>query len=161
MATREPRLAAASLTLGALGSALAVVWLLSTGAVAAGQQRQLASDEPCPRCRWTAPVTKATTRVRSTTQLYSAVSSARQGTTILLEPGEYRLDHTLDLSTPGIVVRGVANDPTKVTLRGAGMDERAVGVAVSVNAPDVTIADLTIGMVGYQDRKSTRLNSSH
>jgi hypothetical protein len=55
----------------------------------------------------------------------------------------------LDITTPQVVVRGGDGDPSKVVIRGGGMAERQVGVAISVTAPDVTIADVTIGYVGF------------
>jgi len=67
----------------------------------------------------------------------------------VIAAGEYRLDRMLDISTPSLVLRGADHDFSKTILRGAGMTEQAVGVAISVSAPQVTIADMTIGYVGF------------
>jgi hypothetical protein len=55
----------------------------------------------------------------------------------------------LDIAAPHVVLRGASGDAERVVLRGDGMTERRVGVAISVSAPDVVIADLTVGFVGY------------
>lgn len=103
----------------------------------------------CPRCKWTAPTTAATRVVRNIRELNAAVVSAQPGTTILLADGEYRLNQSLDIKAPDVVLRGESGDPSKVILRGGGMVDDAVGVAISVSAPRVTVADLTVGHVKY------------
>jgi hypothetical protein len=81
-------------------------------------------------------------------ELRRALQRAKPGTTILLENGEYPLaGNQVDLAVPGLVVRGKSGDRSKVTLRGKGMKERMVGISVS--APCVTVADLTITQVGF------------
>ena len=55
----------------------------------------------------------------------------------------------LDIAAPHVVLRGESGDAARVVLHGDGMTERRVGVAISVSAPDVAIADLTAGFVGY------------
>jgi hypothetical protein len=87
--------------------------------------------------------------VHSVEQLYDEVQRARPETTILLDAGEYRLNHSVDLRTPRVVLRSTDGDPSRVVIRGDGMTEGRVGVALSVSAPDVTIADITIGYVGF------------
>jgi hypothetical protein len=47
------------------------------------------------------------------------------------------------------VIRGATRDRADVVLHGSGMDERQIGVAISIDASDVTVADLTIRDVGY------------
>ena len=47
------------------------------------------------------------------------------------------------------VLRSESGDPSRVILRGESMTEGKVGVAVSVSAPDVTVADLTLRDVGF------------
>ena len=126
---------------------LAFVWTISV--LHMPMRAQGVTAKPCPRCGWTPPPTAAVQRVRSVSELYGAVGNARAATTILLADGEYRLDRMLDVQTPGVVIRGASGDPSKVVLRGAGMTERQVGVALSISAPNVTIADLTIGYVGF------------
>jgi hypothetical protein len=81
--------------------------------------------------------------------LYNEVQRARPDTTILIDRGDYHLSRMLDINTPRVVLRGTDGDPAHVVLRGGGMTESAVGVALSVSAPDVTIADVTIGYVGF------------
>jgi hypothetical protein len=55
----------------------------------------------------------------------------------------------LDVAVPDIVIRGASANAEAVVVRGQGMGERQVGVAVSISAPRVTLADLTVGFVGY------------
>ena len=73
---------------------------------------------------------------------------AERGTTILLEDGVYRLDGgRLAVQVPGLVLAGKNGDASRVVIQGRGMDERME--AIFVNAPKVTLADLTISQVGY------------
>ena len=127
---------------------LLLLWTVALWLSVASQQPAL-SPAPCPRCGWTPPGTVAVQHVRSVSELYRAVGGARGATTILLADGEYMLDRMLDVQTPGTVIRGASGDPSKVVLRGAGMTEGQVGVALSISTQDVTIADLTIGYVGF------------
>jgi len=87
--------------------------------------------------------------VRTMADLRRAVETAAPRTTVRLAPGEYRLDRMLDIPVPGTVIEGSTPNRSDVVLRGAGMTERQVGVALSVSAPDVTIANLTVSDVGY------------
>jgi hypothetical protein len=81
-------------------------------------------------------------------ELRRAVGWAKPETTILLEDGAYRLDGAqLDLPVRRLVLRGKKGRDSRVLIRGRGMDERMV--AISVSAPDVTLADLTISQVGF------------
>ena len=81
-------------------------------------------------------------------ELRRSVGRAVPGTTILLENGVYRLEgNQIEFSVPGLVLRGKSGDRSKVVLRGSGMTERMV--AISVSAPGVTIADLTVTQVGF------------
>jgi hypothetical protein len=108
----------------------------------------LAGAEPCPRCGWNPPPTAATVIVNSMGDLRRAVSRAKPGSTILLGDGLYQLDGvTLDIPVRGLVVRGQKGRQSRVLIRGHGMGERMV--AISVSAPGVTLADLTIGQVGF------------
>lgn len=126
---------------------LALVWTISVWHLPAHAQAVI--TKPCPRCGWTPPSTPTARHVRTVAELYEAVQHARPDTTILVDPGEYRLDRMLDIATPRIALRGADGDPSHVVLRGAGMTEGQVGVALSVSAGDITIADLTIGYVGF------------
>ena len=111
--------------------------------------------EPCKRCGWEPPLIAANIRVRSMGELRRAVGRAKPGTTILLENGNYRLEgNQLDIPVSGVVLRGKSGDRSKVVLGGAGMAERMV--AISVSAPGVTIADLTITQVGFHGDPGSR-----
>ena len=48
-----------------------------------------------------------------------------------------------------MVLRGLSGDPGRAILRGDAIDEPAIGVALSVSAPRVTLADLTVGLVHW------------
>lgn len=97
----------------------------------------------CRRCGWRAP-DGPVVRVTSVAELERAVSRARAGETILVAAGTYTLRQSLELSTPHVTIRGEPGLSTAVILRGGGMTSDRVGVGVSVNAPDVTLADLTL-----------------
>jgi hypothetical protein len=103
---------------------------------------------PCRRCGWDAPSTAYGVTVHSLPELRDAVQRARPGTTIRLADGVYRLDRMLDLPVPDLVLRGRSGDRSRVAIVGRGLDEHEVGVALSVSAPRVTLADLTVGSVG-------------
>ena len=73
---------------------------------------------------------------------------AERGTTILLEDGVYRLDgHRLAVQVPGLVLHREEWGAPRVVIQGRGIDKRME--AIFVNAPQVTLADLTISQVGY------------
>jgi hypothetical protein len=81
-------------------------------------------------------------------ELRRTLQRVKPDTTILLDNGVYRLaGNQLDLAVPGLVLRGKSGDRSKVILRGNGMTERMVGISVS--APDVVVADLTVSDVGF------------
>ena len=87
--------------------------------------------------------------VRNAGQLEDAVRNARPNSTILLEEGVYQISEMLDIRAPGLTIRGRSTDPSKTIIRGRGMSEDSVGVALGVAVPGVTIAHLSIGRVGY------------
>jgi hypothetical protein len=103
----------------------------------------------CPRCGWQPPKTVRTVRVRGIHELASALSRARPSTTVLLSDGTYRLDRMLDINVPDLVLRGASGTRENVQIVGTGPMEKRVGVALSVSAPRVTLADLTVGRVGF------------
>ncbi len=108
------------------------------------------TQAPCPRCDWTAPeIGRRVVRVADVASLEAAVDRLEPGTTILLANGRYPLRRWLPIQQPDVVIRGQSQDRSQVQLIGPGVDERQVGVALSVAAPRVTIADLTISRVGY------------
>jgi hypothetical protein len=117
-----------------------IVMLFWTAALAA---------DPCDRCRWTRRETDRQIVVANVKELFEAVKAASPGTAILVQDGEYLLPRSLDLARPGLTLAGKSGNRNHVLLRGDGMNERKVGVAISVSASDITIADLTVGDVGY------------
>ncbi len=108
-----------------------------------------AFESPCRRCGWKAAETPTTVRVSTSTELLQALSKVSPQTTILLADGTYTLDRSFDISTPDIVLRSASGQRERVILRGSGMDEQQIGSALSISAPRVTIADLSIGMVKF------------
>jgi hypothetical protein len=103
----------------------------------------------CPRCGWKAPVTKWGVRVSTIAELEQAVATVPASTTILVQDGTYRLTRQLHFEQPDVVLRGESGDRAKVVIRGEGMLERNVGVAVSIAAANIVVADLTITSVGF------------
>jgi hypothetical protein len=101
----------------------------------------------CPVCAWQPPVGKRTVDVNDVGRLERAVAEAKPGDTIRIADGTYELRRTLDIKVPNVAVIGRSGDPTRVILQGRGMTNDDVGVAVSVGAADVTIADVTIRRV--------------
>jgi hypothetical protein len=66
----------------------------------------------------------------------------------MLEDGTYPLDGvTLDIVIPRLVLRGKNGSRSRVSIQGRGMGERVV--ALSISAPETTLADLTISQVGF------------
>jgi hypothetical protein len=127
---------------------LALSWMLvivvaTLPAAAFGQ-----ASPPADRC---APLemTGRTVVVRSVSALEGAVRTARAGDTILIADGSYRLSRMLDISVPNVTLRGQSGQRTRVVLHGGGMTADNVGVALSVSAPGVTLADLTIRNVKF------------
>jgi len=88
-------------------------------------------------------------KVGNIADLERAVASAPAGTTILVQDGTYRLSRTLAIARPNVILRGLSGDCGKVILHGTGMQDRAVGVGVSIGASDTAVADLTIRDVGF------------
>ncbi len=103
----------------------------------------------CERCGWEPPKTKRNVTVGSVTALKSVLTRATRGTTILLTDGIYKIDATLHILSPGVVLRGKSGNRSKVIIRGEGMTEKKVGVAISIDASDVVVADLTVGSVQF------------
>jgi hypothetical protein len=127
-----------------------LVTVLSAAVIASFSVRaQGPSSAACRRGDWTPPLTQDTVIVRTVPQLHDALRRVRPDTTILLEGGDYRLERGLDIATPRVVIRARGGEPSSVKIHGDSMREKRVGVAISVSAPDVTIADLTVGDVGF------------
>jgi hypothetical protein len=109
----------------------------------------------CPHCGWAPPAANSVLEVGSVAELRSALEHALPKTAILLRDGTYLLDGPLNIDQPGVVLRGVSGQRSRVVLQGEGMQERQVGVALAVGASGVTLADLTIrnfGLHGIQVR---------
>jgi hypothetical protein len=115
---------------------------------AAGGVLTAASVDQPQSCRWHVPRTGTEETVSTVAELRSALRRVRPDTTILLQPGIYQLTETLEMTVPRVVLRGVDRDRSKVVLRGSSMTDDRLGNAIGVSAPNVTIADLTIGWVG-------------
>src|SRR5262245_10179743 len=85
-------------------------------------------------------------RVATAEELLAAVERARNGDTILLADGQYKLPRVIVLDgKKDFALRSAAGDPGKVTLRGKGWDSGDKGDdLIHVGRCDgVTIADLT------------------
>ncbi len=127
-------------------TAIVFLFVGAAGSVAADRPERAAD---CPRCGWAPPATSTTCRVSTVRELTEAVRRARTGSTILLEDGVYLLDRMIDLNVPALVLRSRSGQRSQVILRGGGIDERTVGVALSISAAGVVLADLTVGAVGF------------
>jgi hypothetical protein len=89
--------------------------------------------------------------VGSVEALFRSVASARPGSTILVEDGQYMLPRTLDLHADNLTLRGASGDPQKVILDGARSQHGEL-VAVT-GCSGVTIADLTIQNIRHNGFK--------
>ncbi len=122
---------------------LGVAWII-------GSDRSLgAATAGCPRCGWASSKGVAFVTLKPGDDLWDALHRAKPGTTVLLEDGTYNLRGALQIIAPDIVMRGKSGDRSKVVLRGESMGEQKVRIAVSIDAPRVTLADLSIGLVGW------------
>jgi hypothetical protein len=87
-------------------------------------------------------------------ELQSAVHNLQSGQTIVIQKGTYTLTRELNLGlnrpVANVTLRGETENFADVVLRGQGMENRAIGMGISVyNAHDVTIANLSVGAVYY------------
>jgi hypothetical protein len=128
-----------------------VFFCLGVAAALHGWPLQTRESAPavCSRCGWIPPATGHVLSVRNVRQLHEAVETATSGTTILVEDGEYQLEHALQLKVPNLTLRGKSGRPDRVILRGNGVQEERVGIAIGIGAPDITVADLTAGYVRH------------
>jgi hypothetical protein len=70
------------------------------------------------------PIEGRVVEVRTVRQLRDAVTGARNGDTIMIADGVYRLDGFLELAgRTGVTIRGASGDTAKVELRGIGWDD--------------------------------------
>ena len=122
--------------------------ILGTSAVIALSGHGQPQPAKCPRCEWRPPSRTRSVNVRTFDELARAIKTVPPDTEILLEPGEYKMTDTLEISTPGLTLRARDGRAEGVVLKGQGMTG-AIGVGVGVNANRVTLADLTIGSVRF------------
>jgi len=73
------------------------------------------------------------------------VGEAPEGATIFLRDGLYRLEGTIWVKTPGLSIRSLSGKRERVILTG----EYRVGELINVQAPEVTVADLTLKEAYY------------
>ncbi len=87
-------------------------------------------------------------------ELQAAIGNLQSGQTVVIQKGTYTLTRELNVGlnrqVSNVTIRGETEDFRDVVLRGQGMDNRAIGMGLSIyNAQDVTIANLSIGEVYY------------
>ncbi len=109
----------------------------------------LARAAECKRCGWAPPKSKHYKGVKDAAELRAAVGQAQPGWTILLRDGIYQLNQPLYVNVPDLVIRSLNGNRAKVIIRGGGMTESRVGVAISVDAPRVVLADFSVGWTGF------------
>ena len=95
-------------------------------------------------------------RVSTVEQLQAAVSDLVDGRTVLIEPGEYRLERTLIIDkVRHVSLRGATGDRSDVVLRGRGMREEKYGEVPHVisvfDADDLLVADLSLADAWWHD----------
>ena len=73
-------------------------------------------------------------------ELDTIVADADSGTTILLDPGTYSVDATLQLCSPGVTLRSSTDDAESVIIDGAA----SINELVAISASDVTVAHVTL-----------------
>ncbi len=93
-------------------------------------------------------------RVSDVESLQQAVRELVSGTTILVEPGEYRLTETLIINGPdNVAIRGASGNRDDVVIRGKGMLEKDYGKVEHVirirKSVGILIADLTLADSWY------------
>lgn len=118
-----------------------------SGASAASAQSMIPPPAPA-----LPPPSGPTVTVSTVGQLQSAVDALTSGTTILVQPGSYRLTRTLRIrnNVTNVSLRGATNNRNDVVILGTGMNTPGVSIALKVeNAQDVQIANLSIGQA-YQ-----------
>jgi len=81
-------------------------------------------------------------------QLQAAVDALTPGTTVLIQPGIYRLTRELQIKNgvTNVALRGASGNRNDVVILGSGMKTPGVNIAIKVmNAQDVLIANLSVG----------------
>ncbi len=90
--------------------------------------------------------------VATVSQLQAAVAALGSGTTILIQPGTYRLTQQLRIryGVTNVALRGATNNRNDVVLLGSGMNTAGVDIAVKVeNALDVLLANFSVGQTRF------------
>jgi len=90
--------------------------------------------------------------VSSSRELERAIKNLRDGTTVLISPGTYKLKSTIAITADNVTVRGVLNNCNAVQLIGPGMknsDHRGAGNGFWISATNTLIANLTISEVYF------------
>jgi PKD repeat protein len=98
------------------------------------------------------PPSGAVINVATVQQLQAAFASLTSGSTIVIQPGVYRLTSELRIrnNVTNVGIRGATNNRDDVVLLGSGMSTPGVNIVISVeNAQDVLIANLSIGEAFY------------
>ncbi len=91
-------------------------------------------------------------RVPQDQWIYTALSTATPGTTILLGPGMYYLGTPLEVDTPNITIRGTTGNRDDVVMLGYGINgggHAGAEFGFHVNVSGITIADLSITEMTY------------
>jgi hypothetical protein len=81
-------------------------------------------------------------------QLQAAVFALASGTTVLIQPGTYRLTRELQIANgvTNVALRGATGNRNDVVILGSGMKTPGVNIAIKVmNAQNVLIANLSVG----------------
>jgi hypothetical protein len=123
---------------GCLVSIFVITLLMSAAGMALAAE---GDDELCPPL---GPPAGETVEVSSEAALRDQAANAAAGTTILVQPGIYSLQGAVWVQNDGITVRGSTGNRDDVILDGGGMLTWNNTHVISINADDVTIADLTI-----------------
>jgi Right handed beta helix region len=90
--------------------------------------------------------------VATVSQLQAAVAALSSGTTILIQPGTYRLTQQLRIryGVTNVALRGATNNRNDVVILGSGMNTAGVDIAVKVeNAQDVLLANFSVGQTRW------------
>jgi PKD repeat protein len=94
----------------------------------------------------------AVVNVATVAQLQTAVASLTSGSTVVIQPGVYRLTSELRVrnNVTNVAIRGATANRNDVVILGSGMATPGINIALHVeNAQDVLIANLSIGETYY------------
>ncbi len=88
-----------------------------------------------------------TITVNTVWELETAVKKATPGTTILVNDGIYEMTKSLNFSKDKVILRSKNGNRGKVVLRGNGMKGGRLSHIIHILASDITVADLSLGLV--------------